>query len=100
MTIPHVNKTFEIVSKKFDRYKLIVSPTRITIRLANNLTAMDNQNIIAFLMNVADQPEMQNCTQTFRGSVYTDDSDKLFVNMQTKELKKEPISYIYHEDNL
>lgn len=75
-------KTFEIIEKGNTRSRLTVTPTRVTIKLADNC---DKERVVGFLTEVANQ--LSDVTITMRGGLEVRDNHPLSIQMTTESKK-------------
>lgn len=94
------DKIYEVLDKGNSKFKLTITPTRITIKLAEGSSKEEQKRVITFCQKVANQPAMKNCTQSYRGTVsYYAFKDIYQVQMNTDNKKNSNVIQ-YNEDEI
>lgn len=78
-----INKELEILNKGTTKNKLTITPTRVTVKLVDDITFCIRTRILAFAAKVAKDPSMNNCTQSYRSCFNENPDGYLYVQMQT-----------------
>jgi hypothetical protein len=90
-------KTLEIQDKGNSRFKLTITPTRVTIKLAQDSSETYRDRVVKFFNQVANLPQMLNIDKSFRGVLnkkdiyfyeivmYNDSKSEAFLFTQTDE---------------
>ena len=63
------SRQLEVVFKDNKRTRLTITPTRITIKLQENLLPEYVEKIVTFCKYVSEQPQIKDCNVTLRGEV-------------------------------
>ena len=90
-------KLIEILYRDNARFALTVTPTRVTIKVQKETSHEDRTKVINFLKQVANQPEMVNCTMSFRGQIKLPTDHPLSIQLSNDSGK---VTHSYNESNL
>ena len=75
-------------------FKLTVSTSEIRIKIQQGVDDTTKQMYIDKLLKVANEPEMVNCLNTFRGKTkYVKEGDRIDISMETDN-KKQQYQYL------
>lgn len=92
-------KDFEILSKGNKKFKLTVTPTRVTIKLAEGSSPEAQSRVITFFEKVAEQPAMKDAEQSYRGTIQMPEFGSWYIFMETNG-KNATTTLKYYEESL
>jgi len=79
-----MNKTIEILNKGNSKFKLTITPTRITIKLAENSSLKEQTDVIYFFTKISNTELMSNIEKSFRGTLKDEGIKKLVMYNDSK----------------
>lgn len=88
-------KKLEVLNKGNAVSKLTVTPSRVTIKLAKDLSPELTDRILMFLTPISETNALKNIENTVRGNVEFGDDGKMFIILRNDSKKH---SYVFDEE--
>jgi len=79
-----MTKTFKVSRKRTARFRLTITPGRVTVKYQINTTDEDRRRVVEFFKWVSEQPDMENCAVSFRGDLAYHKDYPLKINMKNE----------------